>query len=55
MGFFGLGVIGLSYGILSASWDENREGSFWGTEEFATNFGRMITAWRTARETKSSS
>lgn len=55
MGFFGLGVVGLSYGILSASWDENRDGSFWGTEEFATNFSRMITAWRSARKTKGSS
>ena len=27
IGFFGLSVIGLSYGIFSASWDENKTGS----------------------------
>jgi hypothetical protein len=54
MGFFGLGVFGLSYGILSASWDENRDGTFWGTQEFSTNLERMLSAWRAAREAKSS-
>lgn len=54
MGFFGLGVIGLSYGILSASWDENSDGTFWGTQEFSTNLGRMLSAWRAAKEAKSS-
>lgn len=50
MGFFGLGVIGLSYGILSASWDEDTPGSFWGFPEFKLNFSRMISAWRAARQ-----
>jgi Photosynthesis affected mutant 68 len=49
MGFFGLGVVGLSYGILSTSWDEDRPGSWWGWEEFKINFKRMTTAWRAAR------
>lgn len=48
-GLFGLGVLGLSYGILSTSWDEGRVGSWWGAEEFSTNFGRMTSAWRQAR------
>lgn len=50
MGFFGLGVLGLSYGILSASWDEQTPGSLLGWGEFKTNLGRMIAAWRATRE-----
>ncbi|MFW6264193.1 MAG: PAM68 family protein [Cyanobacteriota bacterium] len=50
MGFFGLGVLGLTYGILSASWDESRIGSWFGWEEFTTNVGRMTAAWRSAKE-----
>lgn len=49
MGFFGLGVLGLSYGILSASWDEEVPGSMLGWKEFTTNWGRMTSAWRSAR------
>jgi Photosynthesis affected mutant 68 len=51
MGFFGLGVVGLSYGLLSSSWDEERVGSVLGGEEFSTNIGRMTSAWREARAT----
>lgn len=49
MGCFGLGVLGLSYGLLSASWDEEVAGSSLGWEEFNTNFGRMREAWRAAK------
>lgn len=49
MGCFGLGVLGLSYGVLSASWDEEVSGSTLGWEEFNTNFGRMREAWRAAK------
>jgi hypothetical protein len=48
MGFFGLGVLGLSYGVLSASWDEEAAGSSLGWTEFTTNLGRMTEAWRSA-------
>ncbi len=48
-GLFGLGVVGLSYGILSASWDEQRVGSFIGWEEFTLNAGRVWESWRAAR------
>jgi hypothetical protein len=41
---FGLGFLGLSYGILSASWDENRVGSRLGIEEFQLNWGRTWKA-----------
>jgi hypothetical protein len=49
LGFFGLGVLGLSYGILSTSWDEDRLGGWWGWEEFRINFKRMQTAWRSTK------
>ena len=52
LGLFGLGVLGLSYGILSASWDEERVGSLWGGEEFSVNVGRMTAAWRSVKKEK---
>lgn len=54
LGFFGLGVLGLSYGVLSASWDEAEVGSKLGWSEFKLNLGRMLAAWRAARQQKSS-
>ena len=50
MGLFGLGVVGLTYGILSASWDEGRIGNWWGWQEFKTNLGRTMSAWKSARQ-----
>ncbi|MBD0336318.1 MAG: PAM68 family protein [Cyanobacteria bacterium Co-bin13] len=50
LGCFGLGVVGLSYGALSASWDEDRLGGWFGASEFQTNFGRLTEAWRTSRK-----
>ncbi len=50
MGFLGLGVLGLSYGVLSASWDEETVGSKLGWQEFKTNWGRMGSAWRANRQ-----
>jgi hypothetical protein len=50
MGFFGLGVLGLSYGVISASWDEERVGSKLGWQEFKVNLGRMVSAWRSTRQ-----
>jgi hypothetical protein len=52
MGCFGLGVVGLSYGALSTSWDEMRPGSLLGMDEFQVNFGRLVGAWRDTRETR---
>lgn len=49
MGCFGLGVLGLSYGIFSTSWDEDKTGGWLGTEEFGVNFQRTISAWQAAR------
>ncbi|MDJ0731398.1 MAG: PAM68 family protein [Crocosphaera sp.] len=50
LGLFGLGVLGLSYGIFSASWDEHRVGGWWGWQEFTQNLGRTVKAWRNARQ-----
>ncbi|WP_414542436.1 PAM68 family protein [Nostoc sp. CCY0012] len=50
MGFFGIGVLGITYGVLSASWDEERPGSFIGLGEFGTNWGRMVEVWRETRQ-----
>ena len=51
-GFLILGVIGLSYGLFSASWDEERVGSAWGGDEFKVNLGRMKDAWKASRKAK---
>ncbi|MGK7931588.1 MAG: PAM68 family protein [Microcystaceae cyanobacterium] len=50
LGLFGLGVLGLSYGIFSTSWEEDRVGGWWGWQEFTLNFGRTISAWRSERQ-----
>ncbi|MDJ0574647.1 MAG: PAM68 family protein [Xenococcaceae cyanobacterium MO_234.B1] len=49
-GLFGLGVLGLSYSIFSASWDENRPGGIIGFSEFKVNFARTVSAWRNGRK-----
>jgi len=50
LSLFGLGFIGLSYGIFSASWDEDRVGDWLGWQEFQANFGRTISAWRSGKK-----
>ncbi len=52
LGCFGLGVLGLSYGALSASWDEKAPGAVLGFNEFRANFGRLTQAWRDSRPTQ---
>ena len=54
MGLFGLGVLGLSYGVLSASWEEENPGTVLGWSEFQTNVQRFLGAWRAFRQRKSS-
>jgi hypothetical protein len=51
-GCFGLGVVGLSYGLLSASWDEENVGSLIGTEQFGVNFGRLRAGWKEGKQQK---
>jgi len=50
LGWFGLGVLGVSYGVMSASWDEEVPGSAIGVTELRTNWGRMSSAWKETRE-----
>lgn len=50
LAFFGLGVLGLSYGALSASWDEDRLGSWFGLSEFKVNFARLTESWRSGKQ-----
>jgi hypothetical protein len=52
LGFFGLGVLGITYGVLSASWDIDRPGTILGWNEFTINFGRMVEVWRAAKQKK---
>ena len=46
---FLIGLLGLSYGILSASWDFN-PGSFLGFENIKPNINRMKDAFKTSQE-----
>lgn len=50
LGFLGLGVLGLSYGVLSASWDEDAVGTVLGWPEFQLNLGRTLESWKEARD-----
>jgi hypothetical protein len=52
LGFFGLGVLGITYGVLSASWDIDRPGTILGWNEFTTNFGRMVEVWQATKQKK---
>ena len=50
LGLFGLGFIGLSYGLFSASWDENQAGSWLGLEQVKLNWQRTTSAWKASRK-----
>jgi Photosynthesis affected mutant 68 len=55
MACLGLSVLGLSYGILSACWDEddNSKGSLLGWAECKINFDRMFQAYRSSQRERS--
>jgi hypothetical protein len=55
MACLGLSVLGLTYGILSACWEEDSsiKGSLLGWQEFKVNFGRMAQAYRASKEMQS--
>ena len=55
LGCFGLGVLGISYGVLSASWDEEIPGTKLGWSEFTLNLSRLISARRSTKASKSKS
>ncbi len=44
-GFFLLGLLGLSYGVLSASWEE-QPGSLLGAEQIGVNIGRLRSSFK---------
>ena len=52
MGCFGLGVVGLTYGALSASWDPGDKGTLLGLKEFKINLARLQQEWRAEKAEK---
>jgi len=46
---WGGGLAGISYGILSSSWDPEREGSIMGGDEFRANLGAILERGREKR------
>ena len=42
----GLSVVGLTYGVLSASWDEDQPGTLLGIQEFQINLQRFRESWK---------
>ena len=51
--FFLLGLVGLSYGVLSASWDP-QSGTLLGIENISTNLQRLKTSIRAQKDSKKS-
>lgn len=45
-GVFGAGLLGISYGIISSSWDTSREGSLSGWNEFQANLPMVLDRFR---------
>jgi Photosynthesis affected mutant 68 len=41
---------GITYSIMSASWDPDREGSFLGTDEFSQNLGNIKSGLSRSRD-----
>lgn len=50
LSFLVLGIIGLSFGIFSASWDEERVGGLLGIEELKLNLPRVFAALRSIKK-----
>lgn len=46
----GLGLLGITYSVMSASWDPEEEGSLLGTEEFSKNLGNISAGLKRSRE-----
>jgi hypothetical protein len=45
-----VGLLGITYSVMSASWDENEEGSFLGTEQFSKNLESIKDGLKRTRE-----
>ena len=50
LGMFGLALLGLTYGIMSASWDADRGGSWHGWGELRLNYLRALDGVQRARQ-----
>jgi len=50
IGLLAIGLVGITYSIMSASWDEDREGSFLGTDEFSKNVDNIKEGLSRSRE-----
>lgn len=48
LALFGLGFVGISYGVLSASWIPEESGSRLGFAEFRHNLGLLRSQWKEA-------
>ena len=46
LALFGMGFVGLTYGVLSASWEPEREGGLVGLSEFRFNIRVLFQQWR---------
>ncbi|MEM9568844.1 MAG: PAM68 family protein [Cyanobacteria bacterium P01_E01_bin.34] len=46
LALFGMGFVGLTYGVLSASWEPEREGGLVGLSEFQFNVKVLFQQWR---------
>lgn len=52
LALFGFGFVGISYGVLSASWEPEQTGSWLGWQEFRVNLGIMTQQWREQKQEK---
>lgn len=50
LSLFGIGFVGITYGVLSASWEPERDGSWVGFEEFRFNVALLFQQWREYRQ-----
>ncbi len=52
LALFGFGFVGISYGVLSASWEPEQVGSWFGWQEFWVNWGILTQQWREQKQEK---
>lgn len=50
IGVLGVSLLGITYSVMSASWDPETEGSLVGFDEFKTNFGNIQDGLKRTRE-----
>ena len=50
IGLLGVGLLGITYSVMSASWDPEREGSFLGTDEFSKNLDSLRGGLKRSRD-----